>query len=79
MALRPDKNSSQSKMESLEFLVEEMLKEHPEEAFVKSAMKEIGLTYSDDPIERLNVVLQALHRPRVDGKSDDKNYEQSPH
>lgn len=46
---------------SLEVLVEEMLKPKPCEQTVKSMMKGNGLPYSSDPIERVNLVLRALH------------------
>ena len=45
----------------LEGLVEELLKEAPEENTVQLKMQELGLKYSEDPVERINRVLCALH------------------
>ena len=47
--------------ESLEFLVEEMLKDQPHEESIRQHMQIVGIPYSSDPIERLNTVLLALH------------------
>lgn len=49
------------RLEVLENLVDELMKERPEDKLVKQYMKQTGIKYSDDPIERLNLVLQALH------------------
>ena len=49
------------RLEVLENLVDELMKEHPEDKLVKQYMKQTGIKYSEDPIERLNLVLQALH------------------
>ena len=51
----------------LEALVEEMLKPNPCERSVRSMMKNHGISYSPDPIERIHLVLRALHF------SEDKN------
>ncbi len=61
MERRKEKILKATQVENLEFLVEEMIKDEPEEAFIKSFMQKSGLSYSEDPIERLNTVLQALH------------------
>lgn len=45
----------------LEALVEEMLKPNPCDKTVKTMMKDHGISYSTDPIERINLVLRALH------------------
>lgn len=45
----------------LENLVEELIKPTPEEKKVKEYMKQTGLEYTADPIDRLNMVLKALH------------------
>lgn len=49
------------KFESLEALVEELIKENPAEDSVKAKMKENGIPYCSDPIARINLVLRALH------------------
>ena len=42
-------------------LVEELRKEKPKEAFIQQSMESLGWVYSKDPIERLDLVLKALH------------------
>ena len=51
----------ESREEILSFLAEELIKTEPEEEIVKSYMEKVGLAYSNDPVERINMVLQALH------------------
>jgi hypothetical protein len=46
----------------LENLVDELLTEKPREEFVRREMAAAGLTYSVDPIERMNLVMAALER-----------------
>lgn len=48
-------------IETYENLVEELLKEQPEEQVVEAYMKKIGLDYTQDPLKRINQVLMALH------------------
>lgn len=48
-------------IETYENLVEELLKDHPEEQRVEAYMKKIGLDYTIDPLKRINQVLMALH------------------
>lgn len=47
--------------ETYENLVEELLKDQPEEKRVEAYMKKIGLDYTEDPLKRINQVLLALH------------------
>lgn len=49
------------KLELLETLVDELLKEKPEEKVVKKCMSAAGITDTHDPIDRINKVLLALH------------------
>ena len=49
------------KLEVLEALVDELLKEQPEEKVVSKCMKSAGIPDSRDPIDRINKVLLALH------------------
>ena len=49
------------RIEILEMLVEELIKPTPDDRLVREYMSQVGLTYSDDPVERINRVLQALH------------------
>ena len=48
-------------LETLEVLVDELLKDVPKEEVIKEHMERAGLTYENDPVLRLNNVLQALH------------------
>lgn len=49
------------KLSILETLVEELLKEVPEEKVVRTCMHQAGIADSKDPIDRINKVLLALH------------------
>jgi len=49
------------KLNILETLVEELLKEAPEEKVVQNCMSAAGIPDSKDPIDRINKVLLALH------------------
>jgi hypothetical protein len=59
-------NSVPEKLEILETLVEELLKEIPEETVVQECMSAVGLTDSKDPIDRINQVLLALHFEEIE-------------
>ena len=48
------------RMANLEKLVDELLAERPREEFVRREMAAAGLSYSVDPIERMNQVMAAL-------------------
>ena len=50
-----------AKLQILEVLVEELLKDEPEELLVQKCMSEAGLHDSKDPIDRINKVLLALN------------------
>lgn len=49
------------KLRILEVLVEELLKDDPEEKVVTTCMTQAGIPDSKDPIDRINKVLLALH------------------
>ena len=49
------------KLRVLEILVEELLKDDPEESVVQKCMSQAGLPDTLDPIDRINKVLMALH------------------
>ena len=49
------------KLNILETLVEELLKESPQETIVRNCMNAAGIPDSKDPIDRINKVLLALH------------------
>ena len=44
----------------MEELTNEVIKKKPEEAKLKSYMKKAGLKYSEDPIERIDIVLKQM-------------------
>ena len=54
-------NDSPEKLRLLETLVEELLKETPEESKVSACLRDAGIPDSKDPIDRINKVLLALH------------------
>lgn len=47
-------------LQQLEVLVDELIKEAPNEDFVKDYMKEAGLDYQKDPVSRINYVLKLM-------------------
>jgi hypothetical protein len=47
--------------ELLEALTHEVTKENPETEKLKLYMKKAGLKYTDDPIERINLVLKRMN------------------
>lgn len=51
----------QEKLSLLEELVDELLKDRPEESVVSERMAAAGIPDSKDPIDRINKVLLALH------------------
>lgn len=51
---------SADKLRILETLVDELIKEAPEEKVVQSCMTAMGLADGRDPIDRINKVLAAL-------------------
>lgn len=56
-----DKEKMKDRIEVLEKLVNELIKENPQEDLVVQYMNETGIPYTEDPIDRLNRVLMALH------------------
>jgi hypothetical protein len=54
------KYARKPKVEQLERLVDELIKEVPHEATIRSCMLEAGLQYVTDPIARMNMVLAEL-------------------
>jgi hypothetical protein len=63
-------------MDNLESLVNELAKQKPQEQRIKAYMQQVGLDYTADPIERLNLVLRAMEgRPGFPktGGADGKN------
>jgi|GEM_PF-5373086 len=62
-----------SRLDHLEELAEELIKENPEETVVRAHMKAAGLKYTDDACERLELVLAQLDQARRKGTHDAKN------
>lgn len=54
-------NIPEERIQILETLVDELMKDQPTDAVVSECMKAIGLKDSKDPIDRINQVLKALH------------------
>jgi hypothetical protein len=52
-----------NKIEELDVLVDELMKDQPNENLVQSLMIKLKLPYSTDPIERINKVLLKMHPP----------------
>ncbi len=46
-------------------LIDELSLDSPNETLIKTLMKEAGLKYIEDPIERLNLMLTTLHAAEV--------------
>jgi hypothetical protein len=53
--------SFEQRVNQLESLVEELLKDCPAEPIIEKKMTELEITYTPDPVERINRVLEALH------------------
>jgi hypothetical protein len=48
----------------LEDLVDELVKDNPQETRIRTCMNAAGLPYTTDPVERMNCVLNALEGAR---------------
>jgi CO dehydrogenase/acetyl-CoA synthase delta subunit len=57
------------RMTQLESLVDELIKESPQEDRVRTCMLGAGLEYSSDPIERMENVLSALEGERQNSQN----------
>ncbi len=51
----------EARVKKLEGLVEELLKENPAEDTIRKKMMALEMNYTEDPLERINRVLEALH------------------
>ena len=61
MKSNKDQNAN---LELLEALADELMKNRPRVGLVRNYMHQSGLTYKEDNIENIKVVLQALHLDR---------------
>ncbi|MES2856635.1 MAG: hypothetical protein V4692_12265 [Bdellovibrionota bacterium] len=60
----------------LEDLVEELIKDKPQDALIKTYMRAAGLKYSADPVECMKIVFSELEKLRSQsskGPRHDKN------
>ena len=63
-----------SRLDHLEELVDELIKDKPQEQIVKIHMKAAGLVYSADPLDCMNQVLTAIESARTgEGKTRGKD------
>lgn len=53
-----------SPLDHLEDLIDELIKDNPEENLVRLHMKAIGIRYTSDPVSRMSLVLEALEVAR---------------
>lgn len=53
---------SQDDFDRFDGLVEELMKQKPQEERIKAYMRNVGLEYESDPIARLTMVLQAIEQ-----------------
>ncbi len=56
-----EKELLEDQLVTLERLVDELIKDEPQEDLIQSMMAETGIPYCDDPVDRINRVLRALH------------------
>jgi hypothetical protein len=52
---------SKQKQMNLEKLVDELIKDEPNHQMVKQLSKELGITYSVDPLTQMNTVLMSMN------------------
>lgn len=60
----------------LESLVDELMKDQPEEAILKSGMLKVGIEYTEDPVERINRILLKMHESNKSLGFAEKNKKQ---
>ncbi|MNT28290.1 hypothetical protein D3C72_1639680 [compost metagenome] len=53
--------SSKQKQMNLEKLVDELIKDEPNRQMVKQLSKELGISYSVDPLTQMNTVLMSMN------------------
>jgi len=57
-------------LSELDLLVDELMKDQPDEKLVRQLMIKIGVPYSKDPIERVNRVLLKMHPPLAEDDNE---------
>jgi hypothetical protein len=57
----------------LEDLVEELIKDKPEDTLIRTYMRAAGLKYTEDPIERMNLVFSELEKMRSLSQESPRN------
>jgi len=60
------------RLNKLEALVDELIKDSPREEVVREGMEAVGLVYTPDPIARMTSVLTALDEIRLNQRSSKK-------
>ena len=74
--INPIKNEDKEYVQQLELLVEELLNDDAKETSIKAKMVALGIEYCDDPVERINRVLKALHPSEIaDDLSENLDFE----
>ena len=56
-----DPKAFEQRVNQLEALVEELLRETPAETTIEKQMKDLEIPYTTDPVDRINRVLEAMH------------------
>lgn len=67
------RQSKSKEVPSLQALVDELLKDKPDTTVVRARMKELGLSYSEDPIDCMNTVLKVMHPDQKADPQDKEN------
>lgn len=57
-------------LSELDHLVDELMKDQPDEKLIRQLMLKVGVPYSKDPIERVNRVLMKMHPPRPEDDNE---------
>lgn len=56
-------------VENLDSLIEELTKNKPDQKKIKLMMEQVGLKYSSDSIEQMNMVLQFMSSSQIKAKA----------
>ncbi|HVK62744.1 MAG TPA: hypothetical protein VM432_14400 [Bdellovibrionales bacterium] len=64
---------SVDQLHHLEDLVEELIKDKPQDDLVRAYMRAAGLKYTADPVERMKIVFAELEKVRVNSSKGPRN------
>lgn len=67
------KSMAGTALDHLEELIDELIKDNPEETIVRLHMKAAGIRYTTDPVSRMSLVLEALEAARAISASTPKS------